>query len=492
MIEITTTDIYNLVENKITQNLQTYVWRDRLEHPKAYALRLKRTSYDNWLKKAVNILLGYFLKDHKFKGERPDLDAFATVRAMGYHAIVGGAYYRLTLPGPRIIVFRKDAVKGEPREAPARWEAAAPEGIYVVERNGEKGRPLTVQLWNRDKAPLGPAVDLAEKAWSFVSWTEDGESVLVGAAQLAIVALNLGSHLDDLLFELGRTYLFGPKQKEGERPYYSTYIPLAESMKSPGSVTTGSPEAVRLIGEAYRSKIFDIGRLLGLESEFAEELKFESGISKSFSLIDINAWIAALGVAVQQDANEAFALAELFSPRPNDQREGNEKGEPVSVSLSRELKPDSRSADAQLLREVAPAIDVQPFYAIAYKNLARLAVPGMTPREEAEVFAAIDEKAKAGALAPPRDFVGDSLGLPSFEANADGNGDEETAGGSEVAAKAEAKAVAFNGAQIASALEIVLKTGGAGEDRLSPAQARAFLEETLGMTPEKAARLLSK
>lgn len=282
-----THDIYDIFNGAIL-NRARFLWKNYGEQTEEYNSRLDRSVFNNWLKKGVEIYLGYVFSGRHTIETRPDFDILSLSKKIALHSILGGKCYVLVLRSGAA-VYREDqvSISDDQTVISGEEDSIVISGGEVRNKVAEESEPFTPE-------------QLIE-----CCLTEDGKSMVYTAAEKTVDLYNLENTAS---VQLARSLTFyttgGMVEKASDLKPYS-HVPV-DSQGNPLSIVQPAiRDNVETIRSEIRYRVMDIGRIMGLEAEFAEEIRFESGISKAYSMIDIEAIISLISTNVSLWASQA-------------------------------------------------------------------------------------------------------------------------------------------------------------------------------------------
>lgn len=476
----------------IEKDLGNYLWSDLRESPDNYNKRAVWTVYKNWIKKAVNIYVAYCMDNAKAEGDDTWTGILAFCRKLLVDSLVGGEAYVLVLEeGPKVYRCTE-------------WEEQyvtddAGQVLEIYTSMNDDGEKLEIRfpkdapddalgtIQKTERGTVGEALPIYRDQFFEVEWS-DGESLIKDAAYLALQIFNFESICDYESSRMVRSIQFGPPLKSDKtQMFYGSYVPLNDGLDTNAvtSLQLADRQSIEAMRTVIADKVMDLGRTLGLEAEFAEEIKYESGISKAFGLIDINAIVNMAGESCERGSNKAYEVWYARYGKP---------GLVPHITLSKELRPDARAADVELFRAVADYVNLPESRKEARKQMLLTAFRGIPASRMRELM--VEVEALSPSVGPYNDLTGnsDTMSLLGQGGAVDSTMDNvppiEGAPTTGAAADtAVAKDVALNGAQVTAQISVVeaYKNGTLGRDSAS-----SILELSFGLSPEEAQRILGK
>lgn len=371
-------DWYNLYEARILDHEDhQYLWRNPAEKPKAFQERLRRASYTNWIAKVVDTYIGYVFYN-KAKG---DIDVITEwnikeiAKSIGTHTLIGGIAYVLVLQkGPR--VYRINQIT---------WEKRA--GVRKVKIEGFNAEinidfiKKTIEV-NQD-GNIEREENFDPDRFFWIKWNETGRSLIKGIDHLAVQIFNFSSVLDYHIFVSMTWWGVGPADMDKMPPAYSL-IKIEGGGGAAGEFKIVTPDTagqITIIRQEIDKRIMQMGRIVGLEAEFAEELKFESGISKAYSLIDTNAIIQNLAFAIMWGANRAGKEWQKLNP-----------GRPIpTIELDPLLRPDKDEMILNRLKDLANFVGTPLVVKEAQRQAAKLVLSTIPPERMKAILEEIEK-----------------------------------------------------------------------------------------------------
>lgn len=294
---LTVNDLYDLYEGGDRVLTNTNFLRQGFEEqPAEYQERLRWASYVNYQKKIVNTYLSYIFYGKVDVEPSEPLPLEGIARKLVKHALIGGESYALETEGV-INVFDKRQVTGN-------------NGVYVI-----SGGKVSTTIDTAKKTITGLKKGSSEliteslKDGRFVicRWNDDGTSLIADTAMLNLQIYNFQSILD-AHHNRGLYYLlYGPNLGPGKtKPKARSYIPVNKDEITPGVLLIDSPAADKVRAEIDRRKM-DMAITVGLEQEFSDSIKVESGVSRAIKMLDTNAIVSSAAFYVQIAVNQISA-----------------------------------------------------------------------------------------------------------------------------------------------------------------------------------------
>lgn len=364
-MRLTALDYYNLYDGNILEDPR-YLRKGIKESNLSYQTRLKWSSYQNWAKRVVDTYLGYLLYNPpRIENERKEYDTRQIIISSAIHAMVGGVAYALVLP-TGIKIYR--CIDVEVGENSYRFKGANDE-LYVEFQGGEG----TITNKAGEKESIYPE-QIVE-----IYWNENKRSILADIAMIIIEIYNINSVLNTKLNMAQTWFLTGPQLAEGMEPEPYSYIPAIDGVQLQIVQPDVATDAA-ILRQEINHRIMQIGRLTGLEAELSDEIKFESGISKAFSMIDTAALVQILAVQISLHVNQIFgAYASLKG------------GKPTVIQLDPLLKPKDPNISLSVLEKYARFVNTPEAVKLAQKEATSIVMSSRTYQERDEVEKSIDK-----------------------------------------------------------------------------------------------------
>lgn len=381
----------------------SYLWRDDRENDTNYAKRLTWTVYKNWIKKAVNIYVAYCLDNAKTEGDPTYPSILAFCRKLLADSLVGGEAYVLVLEkGPKVyrcIDWEETCIVNDAGQKLETYRSTN-DGEQIQITFPEDAPPDAVGTIQTVKGGQASEPQPIYRDQFFEVEALDGYSLIRDAAYLALQIFNLESVCDYESSRMVRSILFGPPFKSDQTQiYFGAYVPLNDGLDATtvSSLQMADRQSIDALRSVIADKVMDLGRTLGLEAEFAEEIKYESGISKAFGLIDINAIVNMAGEAAEQGTNKAYDVW---------YRRYGIGGMVPHITLSKELRPDARAADVELFSKVADYVNLPETRKEARKQMILTAFRGIPAGRIRELM--VEVEALSANVGPYNDLTGNS------------------------------------------------------------------------------------
>lgn len=359
------------------------------EHSEDQSTRFKLSTYNNWSKKAIEIYLGYVLNNSTPRNESDlPVDIQTLARNAATDALVGGRSYIYTTEADGPVVYGLNQVNPEASGSGdiSALRIPGPNGTLNITITGHNGGfvegTVSQDTGEDGQDPIEPR-PLEPGELIEVSWNKYKRSLLWDVSSLALQIYNLESIKDYNTFKLGYQFEYGPRLDDSKsRPNYGAYLPLMEGAATPGSSTVGDIESIRKLEESIGLKVLDFGRALGLEVEFAEEIKLESGRAKQYSLIDINARVNAISASVGFAVNQSLQYFAALKGVSIDT---------IGIKLETELKPDMVSDNLRDLRALADFVNTPEVRKWAAKQMVLSMAKSIPHSEQKELTTSIDK-----------------------------------------------------------------------------------------------------
>lgn len=323
-------DYYNCYYGgKHITNDKRYLRKVVNELPEEYNNRQRFATYPNFQSKIIDIIQGY-VHFHKATIEDSDLDLEDLSRKTVKHSSIAGIAYILTLPiGPK--VYPCTNVKPTISDGVCiGYEFNGRDGQISVDLESKK---VTQQIKGKEEQILQYYPDMVVE----VRWNEKGESLIRDTAPLNILIYNLQSILDSLASMMQLVYPYGPPIGEDKRPQQGTYIPVNQGEQVPGFAQPNMSQ-IEILRKEIDIRIMQMGRMVGLESEFSEETTVQSGIAKAYQMIDTTAVVAQIA----REASNSINRAALCWSNMTGKKGG-------SISLNPIMHPDIKN---EAIREI--------------------------------------------------------------------------------------------------------------------------------------------
>lgn len=391
---------------------QEYLYRRAKESTEDYQDRASRTVYDPWVRKVVDIQASYVMAGAKSECPPNSFDIFALSRDIATHAYIGGYCYILTLPsGPKVYPCLIDGwapfgsaqyPKVEGADRVWRWDGADARGFEIrfpaqAYENGTGRGTLTE---TRDGTAIATYPITADQ-WVKVCWNSTETSLVKDVARLAVQIYNLQSVYDYAAERLGSFYLFGPSLPGDIVPAPGAYLAMSADLATPGVIAWADTSAVKALQEIIASKVTKLAQGVGLMDEFAEEVKLESGVAQATRMTKNAMVTAAMADAVNKASNDAAATWGRL----------NNRADIPTISIPREVKPDARAENLDILIKGAEFIaDPEALYN-ARRLAAQSLLEGIPSDDLAKVFASIDKTGRTMPAFDPYSSFGAS-GIP--------------------------------------------------------------------------------
>jgi hypothetical protein len=319
-------ELYDLYEGgeKVATN-EKFFRRLFEEDYNEYKERHKWASYPNYQKKIINTLISYVFYGQVGITKSEPLALEPLARELAKHAAIGGEAYAFEAEGTIDVYDRRQVIYDN--------------GIYVI---GSGDRQVKIDTINR--TITGRSVnstepvteELEDGRFVICRFNDDGESVIQDTAMMNILMYNYRSILDSHFNRSLWYMLYGPGLRQGKsKPAPRSYIPVSKDEVPPGVVTIDSPMVERIRQEIKDLK-HDMAVSVGLEQEFADEIKVESGAALEMRMLDTNAVISGAAYRIQSAVNTISA----YHARKY-------KHEPQIITLNPLLKMTSQSDNQQ-------------------------------------------------------------------------------------------------------------------------------------------------
>jgi len=292
-------DYFNLYNGDI-QNNQKYLRKSLKEPDVVYKSRLNWSSYQNWARRVVDTIIGYLIyNEPRIENGRQDLNEKSLAIEVAIKSLVGGWCIGLVLPTGigiydlRYVIDNRDSdntiiLKGSDAELTMDFKQ-----MEITSSNGMK-EPFKLHQFVE------------------IYWNTDRKSILADIAMIILEIYNLNSGLNSLLNLAQTWFLTGPNLPSGSEPEAYSYVPVVDGVKL-DIVQPNIEDKARVIREEINQRVVQIGRLTGLEAELTDTIKFESGVSKAFSMIDTTALMQIISTNVSIGVNRLLASwAELL------------------------------------------------------------------------------------------------------------------------------------------------------------------------------------
>jgi hypothetical protein len=327
-------DIYNI---HYGIDMDNYLWSKISEDDEELTVRKSKTSYENWLKKASQIIIGYTMGGSTYTARNNailyGIDTYQMTRELIEMTLVLGTLYVL-VTSEGIKYYEPFRVKQE-KDKPHQYMIDGENPIYI------DTEAATIRQGDKQDT-------LQPGEWQIVKYNPRGESFFKDVASSAVKLFNLESNKDYLQHVSQFWYLVTtPTDKAGilPRPQSLLEVPVGARAEF---IMPQVEEKIRANSEECDKLIMKIGRTLGLEAEFLDDLtgKFGTGVAKAFSMIDIGGFIA--GVAAITNLVKNTSLAALWK------RNGYRQPVP-SISLDPKLRP---TGDSEAIREFDEAAKI--------------------------------------------------------------------------------------------------------------------------------------
>lgn len=326
-------DIYDMYNGWMERLLSSnFLFQMSKEQDAEYNARLLRTVYNNWLKKAVNIYIGYMFWNMKVEETDPSFDIRVVAYRNGLDALVGGCCYILTSgEGATVLTVLQVA-----EEKPERYFIVKLENVEEIHIDLDAGTIMQG----------GKTETLKPGQFVKVKWNKKDLSLLHEAAYTARKIFNLESLKDYKAYKLGYEYYYGPRASQDELPMFGGYLKVPEGLAPPGVLPMSDVESINTLKKEIADSIMDLGSSVGLSSEFSSIIKVESGLAKVIDAIDIAATIRVIAMNISRAVNQA---AEFYASLTST--------EPSRITLDGEIKPDASASDLENIATVLGFVD---------------------------------------------------------------------------------------------------------------------------------------
>jgi hypothetical protein len=355
----TVKDFYNLYLGK---NMRGYLWTTPSENPDNFYLRQRRSSYENWAKKGIQIYMGYIFYNAYVSAEiYGNVRIKETARKAVLHSLIGGkSYIFVGKDGIRVLSLQDVSFHDD-----GTIEFKDPETI--VDIKNKKVIQKTASGIINEK--------LIDGQFQCLEWNEDGLSLLSDVTSTFIKIYNFESIKDDLKL-LSRSFNPVGTQLENEEP-----PKIGDLIKLPigGSFDYKMPmteEKISKFMEDNDRLINHAGRTLGIEAEFNEELggRYVGSASKAYSIIDTNSIILNAANNCSVVMNVALRTYSILS---------GQNGEPATIKLDPFLRPDGNTQTINEYILAAKSANVPSAYKAAKKEIVKIRFSSL-PKDEVD------------------------------------------------------------------------------------------------------------
>jgi hypothetical protein len=292
---LTTNDLYDLFEGgeRVLANTK-FMRRGFEESDTEFNERLTWASYVNYQKKIINTYLSYIFYGEVTVEPSTPLPLEDIARKLAKHALIGGEAYALETEG-NVHVYDKRQV-------------TCNNGVYVI---GSKGISTKIDTINKTITGLkrGSTTEiitekLKDGRFVICRWNDDGTSLIADTAMLNLQIFNFQSILDAHYNRSLYYLLYGPNLGPGKKnPSPRSYIPVNKDEVAPGVLLIDSPATDKVRSEIDRRKM-DMAITVGLEQEFSDVTKVESGVARAIKMLDTNAIVSSAAYFVQHAVNQ--------------------------------------------------------------------------------------------------------------------------------------------------------------------------------------------
>lgn len=329
-------DFYNCFEGgtAVTSNPR-YMRRIRNELPEEYTNRQRYSTYPNFQAKIIDTFISYqFFHASTITDSELELEQIA--KDASRHAMVGGLSYILALPVGLKAYSRLHVQRRVVDGLLVGYDIAGNDGkidVNVTERI------VTIEKKGAEVQTLPYVDDMVVE----LRCNEKGESLLRDTAPLNILIYNLQSVLDSLAQMMLLVYPYGPPIGEEKKPEQGTYITVNQGEVVPGFAQPRMDQ-VKILRDEINTRIMQMGRIVGLESEFSEETTVQSGIARAYQMIDTTAVINQIARETSNSVNRAASAWSLMTGRSGG-----------TISINPIVHPEFK---ADTLREVRALLDL--------------------------------------------------------------------------------------------------------------------------------------
>lgn len=288
---LTVSDLYDLYEGgeRVLSNPR-FLRRGFEESEAEYSERLTWASYVNYQKKIVNTYLSYIFYGEVTVEPSTPLPLEDIARKLAKHALIGGEAYALETEGEVHVYDRR--------------QVTCNNGVYVIAGQGVSTKIDTINktITGLKRGSKTETITEPLKDGRFVicRWNDDGTSLIADTAMLNLQIYNFQSILDAHYNRSLYYLLYGPNLGPGKKtPSPRSYIPVSKDEVAPGVLLIDSPSTDKVRAEIDRRKM-DMAIAVGLEQEFSDATKVESGVARAIKMLDTNAIVASAAYFIQQ------------------------------------------------------------------------------------------------------------------------------------------------------------------------------------------------
>lgn len=292
---LTVNDLYDLFEGgeRVLNNTK-FMRRGFEESEEEYNERMNWASYVNYQKKIINTYLSYIFYGEVTVEPAGPLELEKIARKLAKHALIGGEAYALEAENQVHVYDRRQVTNNN--------------GVYVIGSHGISTKIDTINktITGLKRGSTTEVVTEKLKDGRFVvcKWNDDGTSLIADTAMLNLQIFNFQSILDAHYNRSLYYLLYGPNLGPGKKNVSPrSYIPVNKDEVTPGVLTIDSPATDKVRAEIDRRKM-DMAITVGLEQEFSDVTKVESGVARAIKMLDTNAIVSSAAYHVQQAVNQ--------------------------------------------------------------------------------------------------------------------------------------------------------------------------------------------
>ena len=357
---------------------KTYLHKAHKEPDEVFLKRLNRAHYENFQAKIVNTYVGYlFFNKAQVEGTSDEVDPEAVAREAAFHAFIGGEAYILALDSGLKVY---DARQVQPEKGSGVVNIVGSNGKIRIDKDAG-----TIKGEFTDKSKNFEGA-YTEGQLQRVRWNETGASLLRDSAPMNIKLFNLESIIDSLSQMSSVYYIYGPPIGEEDDVEPFSYIEVSANEQTPG-ILQPQTEIIDGLEKRKEGLIARMGRMVGLQSEFNEEIVVQSGIAKAYQILDTNAIIQSAAYNIASAVNDALAVYAALT-----------RTTAVTIKLEPLLNPEGKNEQVERYIRAAKFVQTDKFVKKMQKEVAKVLLAEETPKELQEILEDIETNGGLNAV----------------------------------------------------------------------------------------------